>query len=119
MSLGVRASKFYEDYAEGPPLEARERLLDDLAIAFDKNTRRITRKRRWLQAATVFLVVGLAVAGSMILLDGSTKIDIWLRNFRQNARCQVLPGSNRSEPTAEPTHQVVLCWPPTAWPPVH
>ncbi len=43
LSVGVRADKFYEKYAEGSPLEARERLLDDLVLSFDKNFMRISR----------------------------------------------------------------------------
>jgi hypothetical protein len=37
LSVGVRADKFYEKYAERSPLEARERLLDDLMLSFNKN----------------------------------------------------------------------------------
>lgn len=117
VSLGIPARTFYEDFAEGPPLEARERLLDDLAIALNKNVHRIDRKRRWLQAATVFLVAGLAVAGSMILLDGSTKMKSWPRNSL-NARCLVRPASGKLGPTAKP---LAACpgRPLAAWPPVH
>jgi hypothetical protein len=75
VSVGIRADKFYEQYAEGHPLEARERLLDDLVLSFDKNYKRITRKRRWLQAATVFLIVGLAVATFLIELDRPTTME--------------------------------------------
>lgn len=39
-SLGIRAGTFYETYAEGPPLDARELLLDELKIAFEKNFER-------------------------------------------------------------------------------
>lgn len=69
VDVGVRGDKFYERYAEGNPLSARERLLDDLALAFARNHQRIARKRRWLQIATVFLIAGLAVAVVLIDLD--------------------------------------------------
>lgn len=104
VSVGVRADKFYEKYAEGSPLEARERLLDDLVVSFDKNHKRITRKRRWLRTATLFLVAGLGVAGSMILLDRPTKMGVWPKKSQshQNSsvRCLGLQGSNRSGPAA-------------------
>lgn len=105
VSVGVRADKFYETYAEGPPLEARERLLDDLVLSFDKNSKRITRKRRWLQAGTLFLIVGLAASGSMILLDRPTNMEkSWPKNPQSHyrphhpnfVRCLALPGSNKS-----------------------
>lgn len=109
VSVGVRADKFYEQYAEGSPLDARERLLDDLATAFDKNFRRITRKRRWLQAATLFLIVGLAVAVSLILADRPTKMVAWPRKSQSSrylpssfAHCPGLRGLNRSGPAARP-----------------
>ena len=75
VSVGVRADEFYEQYAEGPALDARERLLDDLALSFDKNSERIIRKRRWLQTATLFLIAGLAVAALVIDLDRPTRLE--------------------------------------------
>jgi hypothetical protein len=106
VSVGIRADKFYEQYAEGPPLEARERLLDDLATSFEKNSRRITRKRRWLQAATLFLIAGQAVAALLIDLDRPTNMErTWLKksSSHQNsyARCRDLQGSNKSGPAAK------------------
>lgn len=119
VSLGVRANRFYERYAEGPPLDARERLLDDLAIAFDKNFRRITRKRRWLQAATLFLIVGLALAGSLILLDRPTSMKSWRRNqssrLNNFGHCPGLLGWSKSGPAARAS-SLPGC--PT-WGPVH
>jgi hypothetical protein len=105
VSVGIRADNFYEQYAEGHPLEARERLLDDLVLSFDKNYKRITRKRRWLQAATVFLVVGLAAAAFLIDLDTPTKmeescLEKSLCHQRRSGRCPDLQGSNKSRRAA-------------------
>ncbi len=104
VSLGVRAGKFYVKYAEGSPLDARERLLDELAIAFKKNFDRITRKRRWLQRATLFLIVGLALAALLIELDRPTKMETWPKKTQPHqspALCRGLRGSNRSGPAAK------------------
>jgi hypothetical protein len=101
VSVGIRADKFYEQYAEGHPLEARERLLDDLVLSFDKNYKRITRKRRWLQAATIFLVVGLAVAALLIDLDRPTTMEGPCQekspcHQNNSGHCRDLQGSNKS-----------------------
>jgi hypothetical protein len=101
VSVGIRADKFYEQYAEGPPLEAREHLLDDLVLSFDKNFERIAHKRRWLQAATIFLIIGLAVAAFLIDLDRPTNMEEpWQRKSplhqSHSGRCPDLQGLNKS-----------------------
>jgi hypothetical protein len=105
-SLGIRAGTFYETYAEGPPLKARELLLDELEIAFEKNFERITRKRRWLQRATLFLVLGLALAALLIKIDRPTTMEKPCPEKTQTqslhaAHCQGQRGSNKSEPAAD------------------
>jgi hypothetical protein len=74
-NIGADAALFYEEYGAGSPLDARERLLKDLARDVDKNAKRIRRKGRWLQVATLVLVVGLATAGFLIETDRSTKME--------------------------------------------
>jgi hypothetical protein len=100
VSVGVRADRFYEKHAERSPLDARERLLDDLVLSFDKNFLRITRKRQWLQRATLFLIVGLAVAALMILLDRPTSMKAWEKkptpHLKAFVSCPALLASNRS-----------------------
>jgi hypothetical protein len=106
-SLGVRAGRFYETYAEGSPLVARELLLDELKIAFEKNFERITRKRRWLQRATLFLIVGFALAVLVIELDRPITMEKTCpRKIHTQSppavRCRGQLDSNKSEQAAEP-----------------
>jgi hypothetical protein len=106
VSLGVRAGKFYETYAEGSPLKARELLLDELKIAFEKNFERIARKRRWLQRATLFLIVGLALAAFLIEVDRPTNMEkTWLEKTKTHPSpvlCRGQQGSNKSRQAAKP-----------------
>jgi hypothetical protein len=99
LALGVRAGEFYETYAARPPLEVRERLLGDLADAFEGNATQIIRKRRWLQSATLLLVGGLAVAALLIALNEPTKMRTCpKRQTLQNCPAQ---GSNQSGRAAQ------------------
>jgi hypothetical protein len=105
-SLGIQAGVFYETYAEGPPLKARELLLGELKIAYEKNLDRITRKRRWLQRATLVLVVGLALAALLIKVDRPTNMERTCSGKTQAqslpaAHCQGQRGSNKSAPAAD------------------
>jgi hypothetical protein len=102
VSVGARANRFYEKRAEGSPLDARERLLDDLVHSFDKNFLRITRKRLWLQLATLFLVVGLILATVAILFDRPTNMKTWPKKPTPHpaphpfVNCPGAPASNKS-----------------------
>ncbi|HEV7585181.1 MAG TPA: hypothetical protein VGO14_05330 [Solirubrobacteraceae bacterium] len=106
MNLGASAGEFYETYGAGDPLDARERLLKDLAQDFEKNAKRITRKRRWLQAATLVLVVGLAVAGLLIAVDRPTKMEpcppkVPTQSPLASSCQKTEQGSNRSGPVVQ------------------
>lgn len=98
LALGVRAGEFYETYSASSPLKARELLLGDLADAFEGNATQITRKRRWLQSATLLLVGGLAVAALLIALNEPTKMSACPKTQLQNCPGQ---GSNQSGRAAQ------------------
>ena len=95
----ARAGQFYEKYAAGSPVVARERLLGDLADAFEGNAKQITRKRRWLQSATLALVGGLAIAALLIVRNEPTKMKATCAKPRsQHCPAQ---GSNKSGQAAQ------------------
>lgn len=98
LALGVRAGEFYEKYAAGSSVVARERLLGDLADAFEGNATRITRKRRWLQSATLALVGGLAIAALLIVRNEPTKMRTCPKPRSQHCPAQ---GSNQSVQAAQ------------------
>jgi hypothetical protein len=106
LAVGVRAGQFYEAYKMGPSLDARERLLGELAIAFDKNFKRIARKRRWLQATTIFLVLGLGVAALLIETDRPTKMRPCQRKAHLSRPACPAQGSTKPE-RAEDTGELL------------
>lgn len=99
VDVGIPALQFYVDFAAGPSLVARERLLRDLDEAVKKNKARIARKQRWLQAATLWLVAGLAVAGVLIAFNTPTK----MKSCPSRPKCHSpsQQGSNTSGPAAQ------------------
>lgn len=65
--IGIEAAPFYEKFGDDKAHEGRERLLGDLAAAFQANARRLKAKRGRLQWAIGVLIVGLFVASVLIV----------------------------------------------------
>lgn len=97
MGFGVPAWAFYEKFVGTSSLEARAKLLEELAGVIDENAVRIGRKQRRLQVTTIAMITGLVVAGFLIAFDRPTKMKPCLEKSL-SCHHRVPPGSKKSAP---------------------
>jgi len=99
--LGIEAAPYYEAFGDQKAHEGRERLLGDLAQAFQANARRLNAKRLRLQWAIAVLIVGLLAASILI----SRNLPTTMRSScptqaktcaRQDSRTSALAGKKNS-----------------------
>jgi hypothetical protein len=95
----VPAWAFYRKYVGTSSLEAREKLLEELAGVIDENVVRIGRKQRRLQVTTIAMIIGLLVAGLLIAFDRPTKMEPCSEKS-PNCHHRVPLGSKKSAPAA-------------------
>jgi hypothetical protein len=72
--LGPEALTFFANYGGQSSKLARETLLADLDVAYQSNSDRAREKTASLRGALTVLALGLAVSGSLIVFDKSSKV---------------------------------------------
>jgi hypothetical protein len=73
--VGIEAVPYYEAFGGSKAHEGRERLLGDLAQAFQTNAARLSAKRRRLQWAIGVLIAGLLIASVLIARNLPTTME--------------------------------------------
>jgi hypothetical protein len=99
LGFGVPAWAFYEKFVGTSSLEARAKLLEELAGVIHENAARIGRKQRQLQVTTIAMIVGLIVAGLLIAFDRPTKMEPCSEKS-PSCHHRVPQGSKKSVPAA-------------------